>query len=170
MDRTEDVVYPVGSTLVRLLIGPGRRNAGRLTDEAHPAVRSEIPGAAARAVEAGATLERLEYVGAGGEGIIFRDGPIAYKVARRAGGGRQATQAAALGVLGPLGLGALVHMNVGMEFKKAPDKRRSGLGKADIENIGCAHLLTLGSSGGGIIPQIASLAPQDKRPVNNHAA
>lgn len=54
----------------------------QLLDDAHPAVRDVVLELAERAVAAGADPSRLEYVGAGMEGVTFRDGKRAFKVSR----------------------------------------------------------------------------------------
>lgn len=77
-----------------------RTNAVSLDDV--PAVlRGELSEAVERAVAAGADEEALEYVGAGGEGIVFVADGIAYKVGRRDRGLRH--EAAALEALDELG-------------------------------------------------------------------
>lgn len=54
-------------------------------EQAHSAVRDQVVAAAQRAVAAGADAKKLRYVGAGAEGIVFRQGDKAFKVARTRG-------------------------------------------------------------------------------------
>ena len=64
-------------------------------------IRDEIDDAARRAVAVGADPSTLEYVGAGGEGIVFADRGLAYKVGRP--GRSLEDEALALGELSAMG-------------------------------------------------------------------
>lgn len=86
----------------------------QLLEDAHPAVRDVVLALAERAVLAGANPARLEYVGSGMEGVTFRDGKAAFKVAR----GRRSLrdEADALSALNTIG-----HPNVPAFYAYIPD-------------------------------------------------